>query len=484
MKRVALVAGAAALALLSLAVIRLQLPPTLGLVLDGMTALGAAVAIHIASTRATRARSLRSWRMQRAAAAVWCVAAILLITDAPAAYADTVRLMAVGCTAVAWWLASYSGDVWSRVRMAVDGGIAVGSLFVVTWTIALSEVWSTTGGGYVGVLALVIPLFAVCVALFAGAVGLTEFRRRRRAMPLLSAAGLMTLAVSDLLYAADETPLWSVGWLMWIFATLTYRGTASRNEVVSTRQRFAYAPYIFVAPAAVSIGLQRHSGVVLPVAIAAGGMVVLLLVRQHVTLLENAVLVDKLAETQRMLRHQATHDHLTGLAGRVVLWERLAQLREDDEDVPVSVALLFVDLDDFKSVNDRHGHAAGDHVLVETAQRIRGALSAYGDNALGVRMSGDEFAVLLVGEPARDASGVAHSILGTVRRPINVNNLEVTVGASVGVSAASSRALDPSELLRSADEAMYAIKHRGKGGVEFSRPIDSPRSDVNPVNGG
>src|SRR5690606_4980036 len=158
--------------------------------------------------------------------------------------------------------------------------------------------------------------------------------------------------------------------------------------------RFIYAPYIFVAPAVVYVTLERHHGVQLPVLLAASAMVVLLLVRQHVTLLENAVLVDKLAHTERMLRHQATPDHLTGLAGRVVLWERLAHLRALEDDVPVSVALLFVDLDDFKSVNDRHGHATGDHVLVETAQRLSDVLNSFGDDALGVRMSGDEFAVL------------------------------------------------------------------------------------------
>lgn len=479
-KRV-VVAIAAAVALFGLAAVRLELPDKPGLILDGVTALGTAVALHIASKRATRARSLRSWRFQRAAATVWVIAAILLIAEMPIVLAESVRLAAVACTATAWWLASYSGDVWSRVRMAVDGGIAVSSLFVVTWTLVLQDVWQHRGGGADAVLALVIPLLTICVALFAAAVAVTEFRTRHRAMPLLSSGGLMTLAVSDVLYAWGKTPLWSVGWLLWIFATLAYRGTAARNEVISTRQRFVYAPYIFVAPAAVAMALERHGGVVMPVAVAAGGMVILLLVRQHVTLLENAVLVDKLAHTERMLRHQATHDHLTGLAGRVLLWERLAQLQEDDENVPVSVALLFVDLDDFKTVNDRHGHATGDHVLVETAQRISRALSAFGDNALGVRMSGDEFAVLLVGEPALDAEGVAHTILGDVRRPINVNSLDLTVGASVGVSAAWSGDFSPSELLRAADEAMYAIKHHGKGGVEMAKPATAAPTDVSRV---
>src|SRR5690606_13083433 len=151
--------------------------------------------------------------------------------------------------------------------------------------------------------ALVIPLLTVCVALFAAAVAVTEFRAHHRTMPLLFVTGLLTLAASDMLYAWGETPLWAVGWLLWIYATLAYRGTAARNEVVSTRHRFIYAPYIFVAPAVVYLTLERHDGVQLPVFLAASAMVVLLLVRQHVTLLENAVLVDKLAHTERMLRH-------------------------------------------------------------------------------------------------------------------------------------------------------------------------------------
>jgi diguanylate cyclase (GGDEF)-like protein len=477
-KRVVAAALVAALALFGLATIRLELPETVGFILDGLMALGAAVAIHVASRRATRARSLRSWQMQRAAAAVWVVSSLLLVAKAPVEYAEAVRLIAVGCMAMAWWLASYSGDVWSRIRMAVDGGIAVASFFVITWMIVLRDVWDYVGGGLDGVLALIIPLLTVCVALFAAAVAVTEFRAHHRTMPLLFVIGLLTLAASDMLYAWGETPLWAVGWLLWIYATLAYRGTAARNEVVSTRQRFIYAPYIFVAPAVVYLTLERHHGVQLPVFLAASAMVVLLLVRQHVTLLENAVLVDKLAHTERMLRHQATHDHLTGLAGRVVLWERLAHLRALEDDVPVSVALLFVDLDDFKSVNDRHGHATGDHVLVETAQRLSDVLNSFGDDALGVRMSGDEFAVLLVGDPAREADTVAHRILDDVRKPINVNNLELNVGASLGVSLTSSRDLNPSELLRSADEAMYAIKHHGKGGVQIARPDDAIRDGV------
>lgn len=227
----------------------------------------------------------------------------------------------------------------------------------------------------------------------------------------------------------------------------------------------------------------RASGAAMPVAIASGLMVVLLLVRQHVTLVENSVLVARLAETEQLLRHQVTHDHLTGLAGRVILWERRAQLRTVVDSPPIPVALLFVDLDDFKAVNNRHDHATGDHVLVEAAQRISRVLAPFGDHGLGVRMSGDEFAVLLTGEPARAPGEVAHDILREVMRPILVSGEPLSVGASVGVSATTSRDLQPSALLRSADEALYVIKHHGKGGVEVAPVVAVSRVDGDPVSG-
>ena len=107
---------------------------------------------------------------------------------------------------------------------------------------------------------------------------------------------------------------------------------------------------------------------------------------------------------QLQLRHQATHDALTGLGGRVLLHECLDAAVARRRATGDGLAVVFLDLDDFKVVNDTMGHAAGDDVLVQTASRITDALARLGEGAAAFRMSGDEFAVLLLGPAAVDAA--------------------------------------------------------------------------------
>ena len=153
-------------------------------------------------------------------------------------------------------------------------------------------------------------------------------------------------------------------------------------------------------------------------------------------------------QLQVELRHQATHDALTGLANRVLLQQRV---RETAPDAPI--CMLLVDLDGFKQVNDSHGHHAGDEVLITAARRISTLL---GDAGTVARLGGDEFAVLLPGaDPAR-AAALAALITSTVAEPIPVRGAVVTVGASVGVAAGTSA--DADRLLRDADDAMYRSK--------------------------
>jgi diguanylate cyclase (GGDEF)-like protein len=148
------------------------------------------------------------------------------------------------------------------------------------------------------------------------------------------------------------------------------------------------------------------------------------------------------------LRHQATHDSLTGLANRSLLEQRLLAV---PPDAPIAVLLL--DLDGFKQVNDVHGHHAGDQVLVAVAERTRAALPP---EATVARLGGDEFAVLLPGTGAERATGLAGRIEAAMSDPIAIAGAVVRVGASVGV-ATGTRA-DAAVMLRDADAAMYRSK--------------------------
>jgi diguanylate cyclase (GGDEF)-like protein len=126
-------------------------------------------------------------------------------------------------------------------------------------------------------------------------------------------------------------------------------------------------------------------------------------------------------------------------------------------------------------------------VLVETARRLLGVLAPLGDDAFTVRLSGDEFAILLVREPAHRCATIAESLLDVIKLPIDVNGVAVSVGASVGIATTSSRALNPSALLRAADVAMYRVKRRGKGGVEAvgyeTSTLEELPSSVRPTTG-
>jgi diguanylate cyclase (GGDEF)-like protein/PAS domain S-box-containing protein len=163
---------------------------------------------------------------------------------------------------------------------------------------------------------------------------------------------------------------------------------------------------------------------------------------------------------EQRLAHQAFHDPLTQMGNRALLTDRLqralAQARRDR----TPVALLFVDLDNFKKINDSLGHGAGDQALLQVAERLRNCVRP-GDTA--ARLGGDEFAVLLEGhkEPAA-VDQVAQRLLEALRRPLALGGQEVFLTASVGVAIAPTGEARAEDLLRDADFAMYGAKQEGK----------------------
>ncbi|MFI5909734.1 diguanylate cyclase domain-containing protein [Dactylosporangium sp. NPDC051541] len=165
--------------------------------------------------------------------------------------------------------------------------------------------------------------------------------------------------------------------------------------------------------------------------------------------------LETLAEHEALVRHQAAHDPLTGLANRRALTDLLARARGPH-------ALLLVDLDDFKPVNDRYGHAAGDELLIAVAGRLR---DAAGD-ATVVRLGGDEFAIVMPGgEP--EAVPVAERVVSSIGTPFAIAGTTVRIGASVGLATTDDPG-DEDRLLREADEAMYRVKQSHKGGFAVS----------------
>jgi len=180
----------------------------------------------------------------------------------------------------------------------------------------------------------------------------------------------------------------------------------------------------------------------------------------------NAVLVNLHDITDRKaveaaLEHQAFHDPLTGLPNRALFADRLHHAFDQQTRTGLEPAVLFLDLDHFKSVNDRLGHDAGDELLTEVARRLRSAVRS-GDSL--ARLGGDEFAVLIEHsrDPLRDAQDVAERILRHLAAPVALDHTHLTVTASIGI-APGSAASGPTALLRDADIAMYHAKAAGRG---------------------
>ena len=165
----------------------------------------------------------------------------------------------------------------------------------------------------------------------------------------------------------------------------------------------------------------------------------------------------KRAELQ--LTHQATHDSLTGLPNRTLFLERLTRTLARVEPRSVSCAVLFLDLDRFKVVNDSMGHEVGDRLLIEAAERLS-ALVRPSDTV--ARFGGDEFMVLcdeVAGEA--DAIVVAERIAGSLAEPFYIQGQVLYVGASMGIALATDRSRPPQAILRDADQTMYLAKRRG-----------------------
>jgi diguanylate cyclase (GGDEF)-like protein len=184
--------------------------------------------------------------------------------------------------------------------------------------------------------------------------------------------------------------------------------------------------------------------------------------------LSNARLVDR-------LRHDASHDALTGLRNRSVLPEAVARLvTPAAEDGTCAGAVVLLDLDDFKQVNDALGHHVGDLLLQHVADRLR---RISGDTAAVCRLGGDEFALVLRGaEPTELLARVAY-IKEELARPVDLGLLTVSSGASVGVAFVGPHGVAAPVLLQRADVAMYAAKRTNRGVVAFDNSIDSVRPE-------
>lgn len=180
--------------------------------------------------------------------------------------------------------------------------------------------------------------------------------------------------------------------------------------------------------------------------------------------------------SRERLTYLARFDGLTGLPNRGLLFDRLEHVLAAARSQGTRVALMYLDLDRFKLVNDTLGHEAGDHLLVQAAHRMVSCLRASDTVA---RLAGDEFAILLPGlEGHADVENVGRKVLAQLTRPFDINGKEVFISASVGAVVYPDHGLDAASMVRCADQAMYHAKHTGRNELRFySEEMNTRESD-------
>jgi len=387
---------------------------------------------------------------------------ISVLSPADAAF---LLLPIAGCVAMVLFPADLAGH--SRIRLVLDGVIVEGSLFLIAWVLVLQNLFDSHSGNS-GALGLslassVIDVVALTVALMV----LTRAKTGERAPLTLIAVGVALMAVSDTTFlgllvhhAYGFTNLVVVGWAGAMVA-LAIAGLVSLRipPVVAdpavplmspVSLWLPYVPVVVATPILTATYLPKvTSG---PVAAVAMVVVAAVLGRQFMVVATNRRLLHQVAD-------QALRDPLTGLANRTLFADRLThavQLRVHDRR---PLAVISVDLDDFKLVNDSLGHPAGDVVLSTVAERLLACVRP-GDTV--ARLGGDEFAVLVEGD-VDHVHAIAYRIIEAFEQPFVVDGDELMIRPSAGIAVASRDDPDVSAdtLLKHADVAMYSAKRAG-----------------------
>lgn len=178
--------------------------------------------------------------------------------------------------------------------------------------------------------------------------------------------------------------------------------------------------------------------------------------------------INELKRVELDLQYLATHDILTTLPNRYLLFDRLEQTIRRARRSNSVFAVLYVDLDNFKTINDRYGHDAGDDVLKQIALRLNGTVR---DSDTVARMGGDEFAIILdVIHGPSDAMLVAEKLRKKIEEEFDRFATHVSISASIGISLYPEHGLDPSALLKAADHAMYQAKKKNNACIIFTPP--------------
>jgi len=424
----------------------------------------------------------------------WCYVELVLGHEvAEVSIGDIFFLAFTALMAYAVWPSG--GRRTDRLKTLLDAFIIGMSLFVISWATSIHYVASTVSSD-TDLFGLLINLAYPCGDIVVlTLVLLNASRRRGRRGGLTAVAVAMALfAISDGFYAYIATSgdfesgsAAGLGWIagFGLIGCAALAGGQQRRgrragehgkpiddtgEEAALRQRGAsILPYLPLCIALIVVGSQRlaqeadRATALLVIIIFIG-----VLLRQYVTIRENVALTRILENRELELQRQAFEDGLTGLPNRALFSDRVTHALEQHRRSLRPLSLLFVDLDDFKVVNDTLGHPVGDELVIRVAERLRGTIRA-GDTV--ARFGGDEFAVLVEGGDG-DAIHVGNRVVESLRLPFVLSGEQLSIGASVGIAEVPGDQQTPEldELFSRADIAMYAAKRAGKGQIALYDP--------------
>ncbi|GAA3456304.1 bifunctional diguanylate cyclase/phosphodiesterase [Dactylosporangium matsuzakiense] len=353
------------------------------------------------------------------------------------------------------------------VRLGLDGLTVLVTTALFLWHLALHPVAAHNGDlQVVAGLSIVGTALLITLAAVLKVVMLGSGTVSRRSMALLAttlAVGGVSSAASPLIAQRPQWPglqpvLNLVSALLVAHAARAQWRPAERERRVRPPRGYSKLPYFAVGATLVLLAWVAYTDHRDIAAVASGAIAVSAVVgvRQLLALRDNQRLLAEVRTHERRMRHQANHDALTGLVNRAHFTELLGTAL----DRATPTAVLLIDLDDFKLINDTLGHAVGDEVLTTVAERLRAAVR---HDDMIARLGGDEFAAILHDVAGEAAIRVAERIREALSASVRAAGHELLVRASVGV-ATSEPGDEVDTLLRNADLAMYAAKERGKGG--------------------
>ena len=462
-----------------------------GLLADALyVAIGLAATVAIlAGVRINRPVRTRPWYLMAVGQAIWVTGDLtfsydgdVLGNDRFPSPADPLYLLAYPVLAAGLLSLARGRRRWSDRSGVLDTLIVTVGLSVLSWVLlARPTVESYREDSLAAAaVALAYPvgdmLLLAMVILFLTTPGAwtRSLRLLFAAVALLIAADTLSLAL-DLVTWDTSKPLdilWLTSYVLWGAAALhpsmyALSKPGPPQPVKFTRARLAALTLaVLIAPA--TLAVQHLLGVHLDVwAVAIGSVLTFALVVARMNLsIDQIIAANRQRERlQEDLAHQAAHDSLTGLPNRAQAMRLIAGALSRAQRSGAVIGLLFLDLDGFKRVNDTLGHAAGDELLRQVAQRMTHTVRT-GDTV--ARLGGDEFVVLL--EPLDEQSSaltVAERLVAEVSRVVRLSSgRPVRVGASIGVAISQDGLVDPDRLLHEADVAVYRAKAGGRGRIE------------------